>query len=276
MPKRLTTGETDRAIRSLGINARRASMLGIFDEARNVRYEFHRHRRHQLIFPSAGLLFVETDRAIHPCSPQQGLWIPAGVRHATTTGLHTTVSVFLPPAAFSALRKESTPVTITPLLREAGNRIATAGKSSAALTAALSAIVHAEVRAGFSDTAWPSLPVARSLSMQRAIGIALDDLESITVAGLAVRGGQSERTLRRKFAEELGMGPELFLLRARLIRGMHLLATDHKGTITEIALAAGYSNHSAFSSAFRRFTGVSPHAFRSRVARAENSRNSQR
>ena len=68
--------------------------------------------------------------------------------------------------------------------------------------------------------------------------------------------------MRRRFLKELRMGPELFIQRARLIRAMQLLMANRGETITEIGLEAGYSNHSAFTSAFRKLTGLTPTAFR--------------
>ena len=58
------------------------------------------------------------------------------------------------------------------------------------------------------------------------------------------------------------MGPELFIQRARLIRAMQLLMANRGETITEIGLEAGYSNHSAFTSAFRKLIGLTPSNFR--------------
>ena len=58
------------------------------------------------------------------------------------------------------------------------------------------------------------------------------------------------------------MGPELFIQRARLIRSMQLLMGERGKPIIEIGLEAGYSNHSAFTAAFRKMTGMTPSAFR--------------
>ncbi len=73
----------------------------------------------------------------------------------------------------------------------------------------------------------------------------------------------SERTLRRHFRGELEISPERYIQQARLTKAMQLL-TDKLPvrTVTEVALEVGYSNHSAFSAAFRKFTGRSPVEFR--------------
>ena len=52
-----------------------------------------------------------------------------------------------------------------------------------------------------------------------------------------------------------------FLHRARMIRAMELLATG-ESTVTETVFECGFDSLSAFSQAFRRFTGASPAAYR--------------
>ena len=54
-----------------------------------------------------------------------------------------------------------------------------------------------------------------------------------------------------------------FLLRARMIGAMELLAAGDL-TVTETVFASGFDSVSAFSQAFRRFTGESPSVYRRR------------
>lgn len=261
MAKRLTLRETRRAIRQLGIDQTPGADFGLFDGAKNVRYAFHRHTRHQLMFPASGVLFVEAGANYFACTPDVGLWVPAGVKHATTTGLGETVSVFFSPVEYRSMGKEAVMVRITPLLREAA-RHAAAEPDSVARSKELFRVMYGMVKGSALNSAWPSLPVGRSEIMRRTLDAALLDLSAITIPGLARLSGQSERTMRRRFLKELGMGPEQFLQRARLMRAMQGLIGEGTRSITEIALEVGYSNHSAFSAAFRRFTGKSPKDFR--------------
>ncbi|CAN5552449.1 hypothetical protein BH09VER1_BH09VER1_37830 [soil metagenome] len=72
MAKRLSVRETKRVIRGLGIDRQPGEAFGLFDMGKNVRYAFHRHTRHQLMFPSARVLFVEAGPNYCACTPELG------------------------------------------------------------------------------------------------------------------------------------------------------------------------------------------------------------
>jgi len=70
----------------------------------------------------------------------------------------------------------------------------------------------------------------------------------------------SERTLHRRLAERgLQFRAVLDALRCQLARQY---LRDQRLQLTEIAALLGYSEQSAFTRAFRRWTGVTPHAYR--------------
>jgi len=63
------------------------------------------------------------------------------------------------------------------------------------------------------------------------------------------------------FKQQTGLTPNDYLLRLRVAKAQeHLSQTDH--SVTDIALAAGFSSSQYFSTVFSRYTGVSPSAFR--------------
>ena len=86
----------------------------------------------------------------------------------------------------------------------------------------------------------------------------------LSIAGLAQVVHVSERTLARRFTQELSMTCGQFIHRARMLRAMELL-TENNQTITEIAGAVGFESLSAFTSGFRVFTQESPTQYRKRV-----------
>ena len=57
------------------------------------------------------------------------------------------------------------------------------------------------------------------------------------------------------------MPPHQYQVRQRVEHAKQLLAEPDR-TITEVAIAAGYSASSNFATVFRRVTGVSPREFR--------------
>lgn len=63
------------------------------------------------------------------------------------------------------------------------------------------------------------------------------------------------------FKQQTGLTPNDYLLRLRVAKAQeHLSQTDH--SVTDIALATGFSSSQYFSTVFARYTGVSPSAFR--------------
>ncbi len=73
--------------------------------------------------------------------------------------------------------------------------------------------------------------------------------------------GVSEDYLTRCFHEETGLSFIAYLRRYRLHRAKDLL-TDCGKSITEVAMAVGFSDSNYFSRAFRQETGISPSAYR--------------
>jgi AraC-like DNA-binding protein len=81
-----------------------------------------------------------------------------------------------------------------------------------------------------------------------------------TVAGLGAAVGASRALLARRFSELVGEPPMTYLTRWRLD-----LAADHLDdnmTVSQAATAVGYASPFAFSSAFKRRSGVSPSSYR--------------
>ncbi|MBX2996971.1 MAG: substrate-binding domain-containing protein [Caldilineaceae bacterium] len=85
--------------------------------------------------------------------------------------------------------------------------------------------------------------------------------DPITRQDLAYYVGLSEDYLTYCFRQETSLTPVAYLNRYRVGQAKMLLTeTDH--SITDIALAVGFSNSGYFSRVFRRETGLSPDAYR--------------
>lgn len=85
--------------------------------------------------------------------------------------------------------------------------------------------------------------------------------ESLDRAQLATLAGFSVPHFHRIFLEQVGESPVAYMRRLRLERAgrkLRMGACD----IGEVALAAGYGSHNAFSKAFKGHFGLSPQAFR--------------
>jgi AraC family transcriptional regulator len=88
-----------------------------------------------------------------------------------------------------------------------------------------------------------------------------DNLErNISLTELASLARLSPTHFCKAFTRSMSMPPHQYQLRQRVDRAKLLLA-DTDRSITDVALATGYSASSNFATAFRKVTGVTPRAF---------------
>jgi AraC-like DNA-binding protein len=85
--------------------------------------------------------------------------------------------------------------------------------------------------------------------------------ESISLGALARLVGLSACYFCRAFRQSLGMPPQRYQLSQRIERAKTLLA-KRAASVTDISLTVGYNDTSAFCTAFRRVTGLTPSAYR--------------
>jgi AraC family transcriptional regulator len=83
----------------------------------------------------------------------------------------------------------------------------------------------------------------------------------IPLATLAQLARLSPTYFCRAFRQSLGMPPQRYQISQRIERAKVMLAA-HAASVTDIGLTLGYSETSAFSTAFRRVTGLTPSAYR--------------
>lgn len=98
--------------------------------------------------------------------------------------------------------------------------------------------------------------------------------EPLRVTDLAARAGLSVDSFERLVRRVCHVTPKQFLLKVRFDAAVRLLR-DASRTISEVAHACGYSDHSAFTRKFREVTGVSPQAYRQRILPAERALDSR-
>lgn len=81
-----------------------------------------------------------------------------------------------------------------------------------------------------------------------------------SVAELGRRAGMSRSSFADRFAKTVGITPIEYLLQLRMALARDMLRRE-KRSLSEVADSLGYQSTSAFSTAFRRSTGISPGAF---------------
>jgi len=85
--------------------------------------------------------------------------------------------------------------------------------------------------------------------------------EPISLEALARLVGLSACYFCRAFRHSLGMPPQRYQLNQRIERAKTLLA-KRSASVTDVSLTVGYNDTSAFCTAFRRITGLTPSAYR--------------
>jgi LacI family transcriptional regulator len=85
--------------------------------------------------------------------------------------------------------------------------------------------------------------------------------DPIDVADVADAVGISRRTLETRFQKAIGQTPAESLRHARIAIAKKLLI-ETNDALTSIVYASGFSNRQAFSTLFRKETGVAPSEFR--------------
>ena len=90
--------------------------------------------------------------------------------------------------------------------------------------------------------------------------------QPITLADLVKRSRISQAHFERRFSKILGCSPIDYLVRVRIRAARELLEQTDR-TITDIAVAVGFYDHSHFSKAFKQHVACTPFAYRKRHQR---------
>lgn len=102
--------------------------------------------------------------------------------------------------------------------------------------------------------------------VDRLSAVVFRDLNTVTIdqERIAREIGMSSRTMRRKLADE-GSSFQQVLDECRMRQAVFEFRTRPDLSIAQIALRLGYAEHSNFTRAFHRWSGISPQAFRARL-----------
>lgn len=109
-----------------------------------------------------------------------------------------------------------------------------------------------------------SLPLFQTVA--RAVEVIRRDYaKPLRVEAVAEACGQSLRQLQRHFQRSFGLTPQEFLIKTRVIAASRLLE-DPAFSLSQVAERCGFGDQNTFSLHFRRRTGVTPAAYRRKVA----------
>jgi AraC-like DNA-binding protein len=264
MLKSLTQEETREQLEALGIESSPLESFAFLDQADNIRYDWHAHTRHQLLYAFSGTLRLETENHLYLLPPQRAVWIPAGVRHRTTLKQVRSGAVFLTPSLVPTEIARVRIISAAPIVREMVRyalRWPATRDPDDQLANAWFRTMGLLCAEWIMDEVPFHLPAAQTGQVAMALEYTLQNLESATVEAAAQAAALSERHFRRRFALETGITWQLFLHQARMLRAMELLA-EADANITDVAYAVGFNSLSAFAKSFARFSGQTPGKYR--------------
>ncbi|MDQ1521800.1 MAG: hypothetical protein QOI55_2873 [Actinomycetota bacterium] len=230
---------------------------------------WHTHDLHQIEYAFQGVVEVETRAAHYLLPPQQAVWIPAGLPHSTTLKRVRTVSVFFDPDMVRGADDRARVLAAAPVIKEmivyAARWPISRPESDAVADAFFDAL--ALLARDWLDHETPlCLPSSTDPSVAAVMAYTNSHLHEVRASDVCRSVGVSERTLRRQFSAATGMTWRRYLLESRLLRAMAALA-EPGPTVLDVAVSVGFDSVSAFTRAFRSYTGETPTAYRRRVAR---------
>jgi AraC-like DNA-binding protein len=226
---------------------------------------WHTHDLHQIEYAVQGVVEVETAAAHFLLPPQQAAWVPVGVEHRSTirTAVRS-ISVFFEPAMVPAPGDRVRILAVPGVLREMivySQRWPIGRSDSESMAESFFATLGQLVSEGLDRETPLSLPTSPDPVLRAAMDWTREHLTGATVGAVARTVGLSERSLRRRFQSAVGMTWRDYLLQARLLRAMALLA-EPVPSVLEVATLVGFDSLSAFNRAFRARTGETPSGYR--------------
>jgi AraC-like DNA-binding protein len=229
---------------------------------------WHSHDLHQIQYALGGVVEVETAAAHYLLPPQQAAWIPVGLEHqATMTPDVRSVAVMFDPGLLPPVDNRARILAVSPLIRQ---------MMIYALRWPIERADSDEISDGFFQTlghlvfealdheAPLSLPTSTNPIVAAAMAYTKAHLATATAADVSRAVAVSQRTLRRQFDEAIGMSWRTYLLHARMLRAMALLAAPGQ-SVQQAASAVGFDSLSAFTRAFTQFCGETPSTYRKRL-----------
>lgn len=225
----------------------------------------HRHRWHQLLYATSGVLVVTLPGERFFIPPEKALWLPAGVEHSVYSEFGAKLKSLYIDESYQGLEHtHSVRIRVSPLLRElileaANFAIEYASDSYEQDVMQLLLKTLARQQRDSDHLPWPTDPGLFEICHRLYLQVG----KRTPMADIARQLSCSERTLERRFRQQTGMTFREWQHKLRLLKAIELLATH--ANITQIALELGYSSPSPFIQMFREHVGITPAQYRKQM-----------
>lgn len=230
---------------------------------------WHSHDLHQIQYAIGGVVEVETATAHYLLPPQQAAWIPVGLEHQATMNPDVrSVAVMFDPRLVPHAGDRARILAVSPLIREMmvyGLRWPIGRAHGDPVSDGFFTTLGHLVSEALDHEAPLSLPTSDHPIVAAAMAFTKEHLQSVTIEQVARAVAVSSRTLRRQFQLTTGISWRTYLLHARMLRAMALLASPGQ-SVHQTSTAVGFDSLSAFTRAFREFCGETPSSYRRGVA----------
>lgn len=218
---------------------------------------FHKHDRGQLLFTQSGCVNIHLPNRLCMLPPTRIAWIPPGIPHrAQMTGPVDYRSIYFDVTRYSGLPSVVEVMDVTPLLRAALEKIATAEFATNWETGAGANVVAVcldEIHVAHRQPMLLPLPSDVRLSTFNT-----NELPPL-LREFAASQGASEKTIGRIFRSQTGMSYQQWRQQWRLLKAVELLGQGQ--STTSAAFDLGFASDSAFIAFFKGMTGYTPRRF---------------
>lgn len=228
----------------------------------NTDFEWHIHPWGQINRISLGILELQLPDRTLAAPAEYLVWIPADLPHAAHIRQALDyVSVYVAPGLAAQLPPQPCLIPQTPLLRALLDDFCQRGVTAMAdewdtLQAQL--LLQRMVQAGSLDD---YLPDSHDRLLRPLLhALRAEPGNNTTLAAWAAQVHSTERTLARRFQQQLGMSFAAWRNRVRLLQALAWLKAGR--TVADIAAELGYATPSAFIAMFARHTGMTPERYR--------------
>jgi AraC-like DNA-binding protein len=221
----------------------------------------HRHEWAQVVYALSGVLTVAIARRSFVISPEQGVWLPAGVLHRVGTLLGAEFrSLWIASAAIEGLPEDPTVFDVSSLLRALIVEAAALGadKPGNGYADRVTHLILDQLRR--TSPLPGALPWPHGETLNRLCEtLYANPADEHSAEEWGRELGMSGRTLTRRFEADVGMSLRSWRRRMRLFKAIELLGGGMD--VTRTAFDLGYGSPSAFIYAFRTAMGMSPQAY---------------